>query len=286
MSESPSTPSTRREQAIALRRAGHTRAETARIMGGISARRVGQLTKGADITPVATSAPETALQLALDPEHQAPIADHWRADSAATPSGPAPPVSAPTGEPCEEPGCDFRGNEAAMQRHVEMNHADPAARRRRSRTRAQLKLPKRYAKHAIARGEPVWFVPLADCPAVLGYSGMDRKDGAYEATGGFDSSGRPRSCRAALQFLLDLGDISEPDVATAVTYNASLADGSRARGVCFRRSAARYPGSNMEIFNEPPESDAEVRTLLLHRFDQLRDKCPGYLVNEHTIGVA
>jgi hypothetical protein len=292
-------PSPRAREAIEHRVSALTRAETSRKMG-ISERRVSQLTAGADIAALrrkrwsdeATAAslsrqlaalesvgvgldqdgqpvllePESApVETPPEPAPSTPpdissVADERSAPAppevpapevfAGHDSGPRPVAPAPFA--CDQ--CDWRGpSEAALDRHEENHPAAPA--RRRSRE----PIPRRYRHHPTARGEPIWTIAQDDAPAVLGYSGWHRKDGVAE----LDARGKPRSCAAAVQWLIELGDITEPDTPTAVTYPARLDGQRQPRAICFRRSYARG-----EIWDEPPESDSECRQLLLARFDE------------------
>jgi hypothetical protein len=184
------------------------------------------------------------------------------------PSGKLPRPEAPAPFACDRCSESFP-SESALERHAE-SHGPATVRRDRP------EIPRRYRHHPTARGEPVWTISPEGAPAVLGYSGWHRKDGVAE----IDGAGKPRSCAAAVQWLIELGDVTAPDTPTAVTYPARLDGQRQPRAICFRRSYARG-----EIWDEPPESDRECRTLLLHRFDLLRDTRRGYLVSEQTIGV-
>jgi hypothetical protein len=288
-------PSPRAREAIEHRVSGLTRAETSAVMG-ISERRVSQLCAGQDVaalrrkrwadeqTRASLSRQLAALEsvgvgldqdgqpVRLEPESATPEPAPIEPPAPEIPPDPAPvehvpptldpnspvswdgrepPSEAPSPFACDQ--CDWRGpSEAAFERHAE-NH--PAAPVRRPRP----EIPHRYRRHATARGEPVWTIAQDDAPAVLGYSGWHRKDGVAE----IDAAGKPRSCGAAVQWLIELGDVTAPDTPTAVTYPARLDGRRQPRAICFRRSYARG-----EIWDEPPESDRECRQLLLARFDE------------------
>jgi hypothetical protein len=244
----------------------------------ITPRRVQQLTSGHDLSPPA--APTDALSPS-QPQNGPAFGRATDAEITLL----SHPTASPPPEPhasiyldCPEPGCAFRTDskcaDAVLDRHIEMQHSATTP----SPTPERREIPRRYRHLPTVVGSPVWPVLLDDCPAVLGYNAMHRRDGFYEHEGGYDHRGKPRSCFAAIRFLTELGDIVPGD-STSPTRRVKMPDGSHTRAVCFRRSWARQPAYQGDFYDEPPESDREVRLLLVKRLDQhFGSDRPGYLL--------